>query len=392
MQVWDGSNDAHIQFDWNVESHKYGAPPQTVASMTENANLTRALLARIEELSAGEESLLLSNTTVASIENGRNDPDGLNLSSWPILTLSDANHTSLSSKLAARLLIGADGFNSPVRSFAGIASNGWDYNRHGVVATLDLEPREESLDSFFSDNPIPTSATAYQRFLPTLGGPIALLPLPNNRASLVWSTTPHNAAYLKSLPADTLVTMINAAFRLSMTDLSYMLTLSPSPLATPKTYTHSEELSWRLEHTPLPQHVPPIVTSLQTGSLASFPLRFRHASTYISPRIALVGDAAHTIHPLAGQGLNLGLADVRSLADTIEYAVSHGQDLGDLMTLARYNRESWGRNAKVGGACDLFHKVYSVESGPVSWGRRLGMGIVGELPWVKSWIMRQAEG
>ena len=91
--------------------------------------------------------------------------------------------------LGARLLVGADGFNSPVRAFTGISAPGWDYNRMGVVATLALSDGAAS--------PLDTGrTTAYQRFLPSLGGPIALLPLPNNHASLVWSTTSANANYL----------------------------------------------------------------------------------------------------------------------------------------------------------------------------------------------------
>ena len=117
---------------------------------------------------------------------------------------------------------------------------------------------------------------------------------------------------------------------------------------------------------------------------------------YISPRVALLGDAAHTIHPLAGQGLNLGLGDVSALASTIEYAVTHGQDLGDVMTLERYDRARWAEGVKVGGACDLLNKVYGVEGAMAGWVRGLGMrvlgmdGVVGR--GVREWVMRQAEG
>ena len=127
--------------------------------------------------------------------------------------------------------------------------------------------------------------------------------------------------------------------------------------------------------------------------MASFPLRFRHAAQYISPRVALVGDAAHVIHPLAGQGLNLGLADVASLARTIQYAVSHGMDVGDLLTLERYSSERYLPNAKIGGACDLLHKMYTVPgSGPVAWARSLGLETIQRLPFVKGFLMKNAEG
>lgn len=404
MQVWDGSNGSKIRFDWSSEAEKYDTPLRTVATMTENANLSKGLLSRVMELeearsteeqhNGGEQGSLMFNSTVSSIDNGLDDSEGLNLSSWPIVSVSSSQREAPIS-IAARLLVGADGANSPVRTFAGIPSKGWDYNRHGVVATLNLESQPENdLDSFSTtDSP---KITAYQRFLPALGGPIALLPFPNGKASLVWSTTPANAGYLKSLSPETFTTMVNAAFRLSMTDLSYMFTLptsEPPPSCTPTTYNHAGELAWRLQHTPLPPHLPPLITSIQSGSLASFPLRFRQSSTYTSPRIALIGDAAHTIHPLAGQGLNLGLGDATALFRTIEGAVLRGQDLGDaMMTLEGYNRERWGKGVLVGGTCDVLHRVYGVQGGLVGWGRGLGMRVVDRLEGFKGFLMGQAEG
>lgn len=353
MQVWDGSNGSKIQLDWSSEAQQYGSPLRTVATMIENANLSKGLLSRLIEAEEETESMhdnsgrgsMMFNSTVSSIENGLDHFDGLNLSSWPIVSVLPHGHEA-PIRIATRLLVGADGVNSPVRTFAGIASEGWDYNRHGVVATLNLESRPEGdIDTFIYE---PTRVTAYQRFLPALGGPIALLPLPNCKASLVWSTTPVNAAYLKSLPPEAFTSMVNAAFRLSMTDLSYMFTLPSSTSEPPSdhssetpVYTHSQELSWRLEHMrPLPHHLPPLISSVQPGSIASFPLRFRQSSTYIAPRIALMGDAAHTIHPLAGQGLNLGLGDAGSLFQAIKTAVLWGQDLGDAMMTLERDRKS----------------------------------------------------
>lgn len=379
MQVWDGETGSRISFDWSVGSMASGHSP-TIATMTENTNLVRSLLSRIASLEDGNTSIF-SNTTVAAIDNGIDHPEGPDLSAWPILSLfpkSLSPNNQIPKTIAARLLVGADGINSPVRTFADISTDGWDYNRHGVVATLDLSPLGSE-----------GASAAYQRFLPSLGGPIALLPLPNNHATLVWSTTIQNAAYLKSLPPDSFTTMINAAFRLSMTDLNYMLTLDPS--SSPS--QHADELSWRLQHTDLPTDLPPSVTSVQPGTTASFPLRHRHASTYISPRVALVGDAAHVIHPLAGQGLNLGIGDVASLSRTIEYSMQHGMDIGDYLSLEPYPHERWGVNAKVGLACDLLHKMYNVPGhGPVAWGRSLGLDMVDRVPFVKNFFMKQAEG
>lgn len=387
--MWDGETGSRLSFDWSMETSPF-EDLRTVATMTENANLVRSLLSRIEASGDGNLSIF-DNSTVSSIENGTSYcPDGPDLSAWPVLSISPTGASSGSqqpSRIAARLLVGADGINSPVRRFADITTDGWDYNRQGVVATLALsEPNPEPF-------PIGTR-TAYQRFLPSLGGPIALLPLPNNHATLVWSTTPENAVYLKSLAPQAFLSMVNAAFRLAMPDLKYMMRMErPSSASVADTENlHENELVWRLQHTPQHSHIPPIAIGVQEGSVASFPLRFRHASTYISPRVALVGDAAHVVHPLAGQGLNLGLGDVASLSQTIEYAVNHGMDVGDLLTLERYTAERWGVNAKIGGVCDMLHKVYNVPGqGPVTWGRSLGVEVIERLPFVKAFLMKNAQ-
>lgn len=431
MQVWDAANDASIQFDWQAEAVKYNAPLRTVATMTENANLSRALLRRVEEL--GSDSSLFPSTSVERIENGVDDPEGINMSSWPILSLkpSTTDPSSTAKQIAARLLIGADGINSPVRTFAGINTNGWDYNRHGVVATLELEPTQkmptssefdQALDDFLSEdsdiksqdshpqeNITPANnATAYQRFIPALGGPIAILPLPNNHASLVWSTTPQIATYLKSLSPSAFVATVNAALRLDQVDIKYMLTLPPTSLSesdssTSKTqYSHDDELRWRLSQTNPPPVVrpPPLVRGVQAGTVASFPLRLRNASAYTAPRIALAGDAAHTIHPLAGQGLNLGLGDAAALASTIEYAVEHGMDLGDLGVLEKYSSQRYGKAVVMGSGVDALNWMYQlggsgdgIVSSLLGRARGLGMQVVqsGWIPGLKETIMRRAD-
>lgn len=406
MQVWDGETGSRISFDWSMETGAF-EDLRTVATMTENANLVRALLAKIDaaDTTAGDGAeggnlSIFSNARVSKIENGTDLEDGPDFSAWPVVSISSpptapagsGSRTTPPSRIAARLLIGADGINSPVRSFANITTDGWDYDRHGVVATLALTEPDAP--------PFPLGMrTAYQRFLPSLGGPIALLPLPDNHATLVWSTTVAHASYLKSLSPKAFIAMVNAAFRLSMTDLKYMMNMQrPSTASAPSSPSldedpHDAELTWRLQHTPQPTHIPPMVTGVQEGSVASFPLRFRHASSYISPRVALVGDAAHVIHPLAGQGLNLGLGDVASLSQAIEYAVQHGMDIGDLLSLERYASERYVVNAKVGGVCDVLHKLFNVPGqGPVTWARSFGLDLVDKVPFVKAFLMKQAQG
>jgi len=362
MQVWDGLTDARIEFDWQPGSSG-AAAGGIIAYMTENLNLTRGLLHRLDELGG---TTIFDKARVEKIDFGIETPD-LDLSEWPVV------HLSQGQRLYARLLVGADGANSPVRSFAGIESRGWDYDRHGVVATLRLDGDGWGGDGF---------KVAYQRFLPT--GPVAMLPLPGNYSTLVWSTTPANAARLKSLQPKDLVAMVNAAFRLSPADLAFMHTIESG---------QEDELAWRLEHTPFDaQAIPQPVVDVQEGTVASFPLKMRHADTYIGERVALVGDAAHTIHPLAGQGLNQGQGDVESLARTIEYAAGHGQDIGTRMSLEPYLSERYAANHLILGVCDKLHKLYSVGSGPLVPLRGLGLNAVNAMRPLKDFFMNQASG
>lgn len=360
MQVWDGVSGARIEFDWAGSSRTH---QKTIAYMIENLNITSGLLSRLDQLGGVE---VFDNTRVEGITFGE-EADGLDLSEWPVVQLAGGK------RLWARLLVGADGANSPVRAFAGIESRGWDYGRHGVVATLALE--DEGWGGA-------QTKIAYQRFLPT--GPVAMLPMPGRYATLVWSTTPDRASRLKSLSAKDFTAMVNAAFRLGMADLDY---LHSQPGG------QEEEVAWRMQHVSVQtEAIPQPVVSVQDGSVASFPLKMRHADTYIGERVALVGDAAHTIHPLAGQGLNQGQGDVQKLAKTIEYAVSHGQDIGTQLSLESYNAERYAANHLVLGVCDKLHKIYSVGGGPLVSLRSLGLGAVNAMRPVKNFFMNQAAG
>jgi ubiquinone biosynthesis monooxygenase Coq6 len=367
MQVWDGVTDARISFDWDTARPLIGprnpAQPTTIAYMIENVNTTTMLLSRLEQLGGVD---MMTGTKVSSIELGT-DTEKMNLSSWPIVSLSNGK------TLAARLLVGADGANSPVRTFAGIEARGFDYNRHGVVASLTLEGQGWGG---------PEHKIAYQRFLPT--GPIAMLPLPGNLSTLVWSTTPERAAKLKSLSQKDFVAMVNAGFRLSTTDLEYLHTLDKG---------QAEEVTWREKHTPVNgQAIPMPAVDLQAGSVASFPLRMRHADTYTGERVALVGDAAHTIHPLAGQGLNQGQGDAAALVRTIAHAVQTGQDIGSTLALESYNSERYAENNAMLGVCDKLHRLYSVESGPIVGLRSLGLRAVDAMGPLKGFFMSKAAG
>ncbi|KAF8476912.1 hypothetical protein BDZ91DRAFT_769216 [Kalaharituber pfeilii] len=361
MKVWDGISGARIHFAW-------GASPTTttsgtIAYMTENINLTHGLISRLDELGGVE---ILDKTRMQGITTGE-DNGTVDLSEWP---------------LTARLLVGADGANSPVRVFAGVEARGWDYGRYGVVATLRLQPNKGG-DGFEDElGQKPVQKTAYQRFLPT--GPIAFLPLPGDFATLVWSTTPQNAAFLKSLSSAEFVALVNAAFRLTPTDLKYYETYQEGLV---------EDIAWRESEVSVDSTlVPPRVIGVQEGTVASFPLKMRHADTYIGERIALVGDAAHTIHPLAGQGLNQGLSDAQSLVRAIEHAVLHGQDIGARLSLESYVSERYTANHVMLGVVDKLHKLYGTDTAPIVALRSLGLSVVDKLGPLKSFFMKQAAG
>ncbi len=217
--------------------------------------------------------------------------------------------------LTARLLVGADGRDSLVRQLAGIATHGWDYDQRAIVALVRTErPHEE---------------TAWQRFLPT--GPLAFLPLADGRCSIVWS--------VKDSRADELLAMSDAAFRAAL----------------------EESFDRRLGDI------------LEVGPRASFPLRLQHAKAYGQARLALVGDAAHALHPLAGQGLNLGLLDAAEFAAAIARAQTLGRDIGSRAVVRRYERARRGNNMLMLAAMDGFKRAFSNELPPLAALRSLGL-------------------
>ncbi|KAI6122306.1 hypothetical protein EV401DRAFT_2056536 [Pisolithus croceorrhizus] len=349
--VWDGLSDARISFDAaNLPS--FGWP-----GSSENLNLQRALLRHLESIRSIE---LLQKTRVESIQ--REDRDGGH--GWPLVHLSDGT------TLRTRLLVGADGFNSPVRAYAGIHSYGWSYDVRAVVATLNHSPRG-----------------AFQGSFPQ--GPIAFLPLSPTVSSLVWSTKPALAEALCRAEPAVLTHMVNAAFRLpevsgtsiSDEDIRNEIAFRENSHDIPGYSAYSSVSSM------LSAGVPP------NDAMAVPPL-FNHAESYLGEgagnRTVLVGDAAHTIHPLAGQGLNLGLGDVRSLVQCIVQSVAHGGDIGSYTSLRPYAAERYFSNHKVMSAVDKLHKLYSSTWDPVVWARSIGLEVINELDSVKAALMMDA--
>lgn len=238
-------------------------------------------------------------------------------------------------RLRCALLIGADGAESQVRKLAAINAHPQAYGHHALVTTVATE--------------LPHQATAWQHFLPT--GPLALLPLSEaHTCSIVWSTTPAHCRQLQAL---------------SETDFSAAL---------------GEAFQHRLG-------------ALQTlDRRIAFPLQQRHVDHYVQPRLALAGDAAHTIHPLAGQGVNLGLLDVASLQQILVQAHRRHQDLGALPLLRRYERWRRSDNQLMISAMRGFKTLFGANLPPLRPLRNLGLKLTNALPPLKTEIMRYAMG
>lgn len=238
-------------------------------------------------------------------------------------------------ELSAQVLVGADGARSWLRQQAGIDTKGWSYQQKALVATVETEK--------------PHQKTAWQRFLPT--GPIAFLPLSEQHlSSIVWSYTPESVDALLSLEQEQQKRAIAKA------------------------------LGFRLGK----------VTDIH--QVAAFPLNMQHAERYIAERVVCVGDAIHSIHPLAGQGLNLGLQDAKSLAACFAAAHQQGRDLGARSLLRRYER---ARKAPVLGTIALmeaFKRGFQAQQLPIRFLRNQGLQLSNRLLPVKQFFIKKAMG
>jgi ubiquinone biosynthesis monooxygenase Coq6 len=219
--------------------------------------------------------------------------------------------------------------------------------------------------------------------------------MPDDHVSLVWSTTSTMAKRLISLPPRSFIALVNAAFRLSNVDLEYLSTLTSSDEI-------EKEIQWRESLLKEDENTfPPRIIAMEESSRAAFPLKLNHVDEYTAPRVALVGDAAHSIHPLAGQGLNLGLADVKSLSSVVQQSLSLGQDigsfhvvqvllLGSIVALSRYPLQRYFQNHRMLGVCDKLHKLYSFDSALAIKLRSWGLEAVNEIGPLKRFIVQSA--
>ncbi|KAJ8723973.1 hypothetical protein PYW07_007953 [Mythimna separata] len=264
------------------------------------------------------------------------------------------------------ILIGADGANSAVRNAMGVQYLSWSYEQMGVVATLELAEESEN-------------TTAWQRWLPT--GPIAILPLDARRSSLVWSTWQDNAKQLLKLPEDQFVDALNDAL------------WKQYPRNSGVEAVTSWTSSW-LRRAGLPDgaalQLPPSIRGVVPASRAAFPLGFGHSTRYVAPGVALVGDAAHRVHPLAGQGVNLGFGDVKDLTNFLSEAMYSGLDITHPDWLQKYESTRQRHNVPTQLMIEMLHRLYTVDLMPVVLARSVGLQITNALQPLKKMILSHA--
>jgi ubiquinone biosynthesis monooxygenase Coq6 len=235
----------------------------------------------------------------------------------------------------------------------------------------------------------PNDRTAWQRFLPS--GPFALLPVRGGLHNIVWSTTHEAARTLEKMGPEEFAEAANKALRLPLPSTS---SSSSSPLS--QAGDMVEGLLSRLAATQsLPQRYqdPPLIESWVGTAPKSFPLHLKHATRYVLPRFALIGDAAHAVHPLAGQGVNLGLGDAEALADAIVMARKSGSDIGDPLILEEmYEKPRRAANDLMITALDSIKTAFSVQFKPFAAARNLGLDLINRSPSMRDTIMAYAMG
>lgn len=236
--------------------------------------------------------------------------------------------------LSAKLLVAADGRHSKVRQAVGLGLTSWDYEQHALVVYIETAYGQQDI--------------TWQRFVPT--GPQAFLPLTGHYGSIVWYHSPDEVRRLQALPPELLKDELVAAFPACLGEVKQVL------------------------------------------GTASFPLRRQHAQHYVKHGVVLVGDAAHTINPLAGQGVNIGLLDAAALAEVLVEATGKGQNIAEVSVLQRYEKMRRIENLKMMTVMDAFYQVFSNDWMPVKLLRNLGLGLAERIWPAKYLVMRNAMG
>jgi len=352
MYVWDGVSSGNIYLNSADVDHL------NMAYMVENSVLIESCMERARELESIIE--IKFNTKVKDI-------------ALPGMSSSLASVKLQNGEvIRTKLVVGADGPNSFVRNnVAKIKTMDYDYKQFAVVATLGVNCRDN------------LNTTAWQRFLPT--GPIALLPMSSDTSSLVWSTTKEKAQELLQETEEGFVEKINEALLGNRGfDRSSILGLAEDAMSTLASVLQPGFLSSRYISRP------PLVESVQHQSRGMFPLVLKHSPQYVKTRLALIGDAAHRIHPMAGLGVNLGFGDAECLSRSIASSLHIGEDIGCLEELLPYETERQRHVMAVVGAITGLHNLFSTSTAPLVLLRTLGLHLTNNISPVKDQIIKYA--
>ncbi len=307
LETWEGEG-SHLLFD----SHEMQR--DSLGHIVENRVIQLALWNRISDF---------TNVTVLS---GQSIEQMTSIESGYQLQLGEQT-------LECKLLIGADGANSMVRTVANIGVTAWDYQQHAMLISITTEYSQQDI--------------TWQKFYPS--GPRALLPLKGNNASLVWYDSPQRIKALSNMPLSQLKQEVINNF-------------------------------------------PDRLGEFDINNIGSFPLTRRHAQQYIKTNLCLVGDAAHTINPLAGQGVNLGLKDIGCLADVICHANDKQEAWWDKEILIRYEKKRRNDNLLMQSAMDVFYLTFSNDLSPLQFARNSALKIAQQFTWGKKQVMKYAMG
>ncbi|XP_078000689.1 ubiquinone biosynthesis monooxygenase COQ6, mitochondrial-like [Glandiceps talaboti] len=352
IQVWDACSNAIITFDRENLSRE-------VAHIVENDVTVIALCKVLDSLKDDRVELRYKSRAV-DVQVPKQGDTFCHPCVKVFLENGEEIHT--------QLLIGADGPSSSIRQMMKINQLVWSYDQSAVVATLQLaEPTDNNV--------------AWQRFFPT--GPVAMLPLSETHSSLVWSTTHDDAKKLLLLPEDQFVDAINNAFwqeseRHPVVDTASQLMEQGLSFLLPSSGGSSV------------RQLPPYVIASDDESRAMFPLSLGHSTHYVKSRVALIGDAAHRVHPLAGLGVNLGFGDVACLRDILVEAVQNGQDLGALSHLLEYESKRQKHIVPIMATIDGLKRLFSTDAVPAVLVRSLGLQATNAMKPIKDYFVQGA--
>jgi len=331
LGLWDAlANDAQAILDIKVSDGRAGEGASPLFVHFDHADLSEGPMGYMIE------DRHLRSVLMTQIKADKNIEylDKTLVLKQDITTNSSTIYLSNGGEISSQLLIGADGRGSLTADRAGIQRNGWAYDQASLVCAVEHQ--------------YPHEGVAHQFFTPA--GPLAILPLTGNRSSIVWTENRERAAVISALPDDEYMDALRPVFGDFLGDI-------------------------RL-----------------SGARYTYPLALSVAQDFVRHRVALVGDAAHGIHPLAGQGLNLGLSDIATLAEVIADAARRGEDIGGQHVLKRYQAWRRGQTMQMVAATDALNKLFSNDNSVLRAARNIGLNAVNATPAVRRSLMRKAAG